>query len=190
MLVAVALLIAPGAFHQIVERGNDSPRVIDSSHIATLALLPSPWASADVHLFAAVVLGGAAARPAGLAAIAFALVFWYGLEWMVRSSHATPARTTEDRHAQSAPSSVPADRAAAQWLLEHAPSDRLGVEPGGDVGRSEPNLLLRFVVRPEPGDAWAHRGCAQTIGRGDQSPRRSMIDAFAIPPPSQIAVSA
>src|SRR5438105_4473128 len=41
MLIAVGLLLAPGAFHQIVEHGNDSPRVIEfTSRIATVALLP------------------------------------------------------------------------------------------------------------------------------------------------------
>src|SRR5438477_13096828 len=68
MLLAVGLLLAPGAFHQIVERGNDSPRVVAfTSRIATVALLPfAVGMGLHVYLAAAVVLGTAAALPAGL----------------------------------------------------------------------------------------------------------------------------
>src|SRR5438128_4357405 len=70
MLVAVGLLVAPGAFHQIVERGNDSPRVIGfTSGIATMAMLPfAVGMGIDVYLAASVVLGTGPALPAGLAA--------------------------------------------------------------------------------------------------------------------------
>src|SRR5205823_7911674 len=41
MLIAVGLLLSPGAYHQIVEHGNDSTRVTTfTTRIAALALLP------------------------------------------------------------------------------------------------------------------------------------------------------
>lgn len=103
MLVAVGLLLAPGAFHQIVERGNDSPRVIDfTDRIATFALLPfAAGIGVDVYLAAAVVVGQPAALPAGVASTAFALALWYGLEWMLRSRQAPIAGETEDRQMAS-----------------------------------------------------------------------------------------
>jgi len=40
MLAAVGLLLAPGMYHQIVERGDDSPRLIAfTNRIATLAVV-------------------------------------------------------------------------------------------------------------------------------------------------------
>src|ERR1700716_3300697 len=59
MLLAVGLLVAPGAFHQIVERGNDSHRVtVFTGQIAFLALLPFALGiGIDVYVAAQVVLG-------------------------------------------------------------------------------------------------------------------------------------
>ncbi len=87
MLVAVGLLIAPGAFHQIVERGNDSQRVVEfTGQIAFLALFPFALGiGVNVYVVSQVVLGQAAGVAAGAGAIGFALVFWYGLEWVWRS---------------------------------------------------------------------------------------------------------
>jgi Family of unknown function (DUF6328) len=87
MLLAVGLLLAPGAFHQIVERGNDSTRVIEfTGQIAFLALFPFALGlGIDVYAAAQLVLGPAAALGAGFGATGFALVFWYGLEWVWRT---------------------------------------------------------------------------------------------------------
>jgi len=99
MLVAVGLLISPGAFHQIAERGNDSPRVVAFTNwIARFALLPfAVGMGLDVYLAAWVVLGSTAALPAGLAATSCAVAMWYGIEWLVRSRHRAPTRQTEDK---------------------------------------------------------------------------------------------
>src|SRR5579859_6420381 len=98
MLLAVGLLLAPGAFHQIVERGNDSPRVITfTSRIATVALLPfAIGMGMDVYLAAWVVLAPSAGLAAGLAATAFALALWYGMEWLVRARQPTTKERQED----------------------------------------------------------------------------------------------
>ena len=103
MLLAVGLLLSPGAFHQIVERGNDSPRVVAfTSRIATLALLPfAVGMGLDVYLATTVVLGTAAALPAGLAATACALAFWYGIEWYLRARQPPTPSTREDRQMSS-----------------------------------------------------------------------------------------
>jgi hypothetical protein len=87
MLLAVGLLVAPGAFHQIVERGNDSPRVTEfTGQIAFLALFPFALGlGIDVYVAAQLVLEPVAALSAGFGATAFALVFWYGLEWLWRA---------------------------------------------------------------------------------------------------------
>jgi hypothetical protein len=104
MLVAVGLLLSPGAFHQIVERGNDSPRVVAfTSRIATFALLPfAVGMGLDVYLAAWVVLGStAAALPAGLAATGCALAFWYGIEWFLRARQPAMPSKREDQQMSS-----------------------------------------------------------------------------------------
>ena len=92
MLIAVGLLIAPGAFHQIVERGDDSTRVYAfTTWIASVALLPFALGM-GIDVFAATfaVLNPAAALAAAIAAAAFALSFWYGLEWLIARLAHTP----------------------------------------------------------------------------------------------------
>jgi hypothetical protein len=87
MLVALGLLIAPGAFHQIAENGNDTPRLIDfTGRIASLALLPfAIGIGIEVYLAAFIVVGGRAAVVLGVLGTAFALFAWYGLDWLWRA---------------------------------------------------------------------------------------------------------
>src|SRR5206468_984240 len=65
MLAAVGLLISPGAFHQIVERGNDSPGLLDfAGHVASFALLPFALGiGIDVYVATVVVVGEPLALP-------------------------------------------------------------------------------------------------------------------------------
>jgi hypothetical protein len=100
MLGALGLLLAPGAFHQIVEHGNDSPRLIDVTNlIASFALLPFALGiGIELYLAALVVIGTAAALPMGLAGVAFAVLFWYVLDWIWRARlHALGKAQEEDR---------------------------------------------------------------------------------------------
>jgi TRAP-type C4-dicarboxylate transport system permease small subunit len=92
MLIAVGLLLAPGAYHQIVERGDDSPRLIGFTNgIAALALLPFALGmSIDVYITTSVVLGAAGATAFALGAAAFALFFWYALELVLRRGQGRP----------------------------------------------------------------------------------------------------
>jgi small-conductance mechanosensitive channel len=106
MLIAIGLLIAPGAFHQIVERGNDTERLLGfASRVATVALLPFALSiGVDVFLSAFAIVGPVTAIVGGAAAALFALFFWYGLEWLVRSrvhshrSHHPMPETPEKTH--------------------------------------------------------------------------------------------
>jgi hypothetical protein len=87
MLLAVGLLIAPCAFHQIVERGNDSQRLIAfTGRVAAFALLPFAFGiGIELYVAATAVLGPQYAIPLGVAGLLFALFFWYGLDWAWRS---------------------------------------------------------------------------------------------------------
>jgi len=99
MLIALALLIAPCAFHQIVECGNDSPRLIAfTGRIAAFALLPfAVTIGIELFLAALVVFGAAVALPVGVIGLIFALFLWYGLEWLWRERDRHKADENKER---------------------------------------------------------------------------------------------
>src|ERR687886_569041 len=86
MLVAIALLIAPSAYHQIVEGGGDSKRLHRfSTRLMELALLPfAVGLGVDVFVATEKVFGHTPGASAGLGALAFALFCWWGFEWTRR----------------------------------------------------------------------------------------------------------
>lgn len=87
MLCAVGLLIAPGAFHQITENGNDTPRLIDfTGRVAAVALLPFALAiGIELYIVGQAVVDARVAAIFGLAGSLFAVFFWYLLEWIWRA---------------------------------------------------------------------------------------------------------
>lgn len=87
MLIAIALLLAPTAFHRIVESGKDTVRLIDfTGRIASCALLPfAIGIGIEVYIATVAASGEVAAPWLGLSGAAFALFFWYGLDWIWRA---------------------------------------------------------------------------------------------------------
>lgn len=86
LVVAVALLIAPSMQHRIVERGQDSPRVLALATLfAGTALLPISIALAlDVFVAMERIFSISIAVLAGAVFFVLALLFWYMLEWIVK----------------------------------------------------------------------------------------------------------
>lgn len=98
MLVALALLIAPTAYHRIVEDGEDTKRLHRfSSRAMELALLPfAVGLATDIFVATEKVFGHTPGAAAGLAALAFALFFWWGLEWLRRAKREPEIRGEEE----------------------------------------------------------------------------------------------
>jgi hypothetical protein len=92
MTVAIGLLMSPGAYHQIVERGEDNERIHRfTTLIAELALLPfAVGFGIDLFVAGEKLMGRAAGIICGLAMVAVALFFWYGIE-AVRRRERAPA---------------------------------------------------------------------------------------------------
>ncbi|MGH1574178.1 DUF6328 family protein [Methylobacterium sp. P31] len=88
----IALLIAPSVQHRMVERGQDTKRLLGViGRYAGLALAPFALAlGADLFLAVEPVLGPTAGGIAGASVCGLALLFWYGLE-------ALKARTIGDK---------------------------------------------------------------------------------------------
>ncbi len=97
MLLAIGLLLAPGAYHQIVQRGRDSPDVTDfTGRIASLALLPFALGlGIDVYVATSMVFNQTTAMALGVVATVVALAMWYGLEWAVRAHSGMPEQEDE-----------------------------------------------------------------------------------------------
>lgn len=84
LMVAIGLLIAPSMQHRIVERGQDSPRVLALATLATgMALMPVAIALA-LDLFAAVepIANTVVAAILAGAFFGLAMLCWYALAWL------------------------------------------------------------------------------------------------------------
>ncbi|MFN2578965.1 MAG: DUF6328 family protein [Pyrinomonadaceae bacterium] len=91
LLVAFALLVWPGTFHQIVEGGEDTERIHRfTSVVLGMAMLPFALAlGSDFFVGGEILFGRTAGLVAGAVAIAIAVLFWYGLEVIQRKRYAS-----------------------------------------------------------------------------------------------------
>jgi hypothetical protein len=84
IMIALALLITPSMHHRIVERGQDSRRVLSLATIcAGSALLPVAVALAlDMFVAMQRIASATVAAGAGGAFFALAMLCWYAVAWM------------------------------------------------------------------------------------------------------------
>ncbi len=90
MLLAVALIISPSAYHRLVERGEDTHEVHRyTSRLMAFALLPFALGlGIDFYVVAQKVFGWQAGLAAGLFGTLVAAGFWYGMEFYMRRERA------------------------------------------------------------------------------------------------------
>jgi cytochrome bd-type quinol oxidase subunit 2 len=81
-LIAIALLVSPGAYHRIVEEGEDTHDLHRfTTRVLSIALLPFAFAfGIDVYIVTRQVAGYTQGLVAGVTLGLVALFFWYGLE--------------------------------------------------------------------------------------------------------------
>lgn len=99
MLAALAILIAPSAFHRIAEGGEDSGRLHRfTSAMAAAALLPFAC-SFGLNLLIATdrVYGGRVALAGGSVTLGLTLFFWYGFELIRRRKVGRRERTMAEK---------------------------------------------------------------------------------------------
>jgi hypothetical protein len=107
IMLAVALLIAPSMEHRIVERGQDSARVLALATLfAGIALLPVAIALAlDVFVAMERMASFSASVIAAGAFFSLAMLCWYGVVWLTKrkaspmqvAAKATPLETQVDQ---------------------------------------------------------------------------------------------
>lgn len=84
LLIGIALIMLPGAYHRIVAEGRDTPHVHDfTTMVVEIALVPLMLAlGIDYYLISAKILGTVGGIVSGGVIVALALFFWYGLGFM------------------------------------------------------------------------------------------------------------
>jgi Family of unknown function (DUF6328) len=90
MLLALGLLIAPSAYHRIVERGEDTEDLHRyATRLMRWALLPFALGlGVDLFMVTEKIIGRKWGVAAGLAAVVVAVFFWYLLEMYMRRERA------------------------------------------------------------------------------------------------------
>jgi hypothetical protein len=86
IMLAIGLLIAPSMEHRIVERGQDSPRVLGLATLfAGLALAPIALALAlDFYVAIGRMAGSRAAAATAAVFFILAMICWYALEFLIK----------------------------------------------------------------------------------------------------------
>jgi hypothetical protein len=99
--------------HRIVERGQDSPRVLALATLfAGAALLPISVALAlDIFVAMERIASVTTATIAGAMFFCIAMVFWYAIEWIVK-------RKRQSMSQQDAPRPTPLETQVDQLLTE------------------------------------------------------------------------
>jgi hypothetical protein len=102
MLAALCLLLAPGAYHRIVNEGEDTDDLHRfTTKVMLYALLPFAVAlSFDVYVAVEQTTRLSLALIAGIIAGLIALFFWYGLEFMQRSRREPEVRKKKEMDEQ------------------------------------------------------------------------------------------
>jgi len=103
MVIAVALLMWPGAFHQIVEEGEDTSQMHRfTSSVMQIALLPFALGlGIDMFIVGENLFGFSVAILCALASSSVALFFWYGLEGIHRYKYDSHIKETQDMQKQN-----------------------------------------------------------------------------------------
>jgi hypothetical protein len=135
LLVTLGLLLWPGAFHQQVERGQDTPRVHRfTSRVMAVALLPFALAlGLDLATPFEKVLGPSAGVIAGLVGALIALALWYGLELAQRHPGHGPVLWPANGKEASSSMFQPAAGTPLDSKIRHALTEARVVLPGAQA---------------------------------------------------------
>lgn len=134
MLLAVGMIMSPGAFHRIVEEGEGTERVHRyTSNIMGLSLMPFALGfSLDLYVATERVLGRAAAVVAGSGLGLMALFFWYGLE-AIRRREREPKIMEKEMESKREEQDDGEDGTKLKDKIEHALTEMRVVLPGAQA---------------------------------------------------------
>jgi lysylphosphatidylglycerol synthetase-like protein (DUF2156 family) len=98
MTIAIGLLLAPGAYHRIVEEGEDTPEIHRfTTRVAEFALLPfAIGLGIDLFVASERLVSRTLAITFGIFAGLMALFFWYGLEAIHKLKYAPEIKEKQE----------------------------------------------------------------------------------------------
>lgn len=134
MLTALGLLIAPSAYHRIVEQGEDTRGIhAYASKVMTWALLPfSLSLGLDLYVASEKILGWKAGIAAGLLGVVLAVSFWYLFELYRRRERA--GEVAEARRESEAMEAEKAnEKTDVSKKIRHALTEARVVLPGAQA---------------------------------------------------------
>src|SRR5438874_13320361 len=113
IMIAVALLIAPSMQHRLVERGQDSPRVLAlATAFAGIALFPISSALAlDIFVAMERITSATTAIFSAVMFFGIAMICWYAIEWIMK-------RKAQPMSQQQSPGPTPLEAQVDQLLTE------------------------------------------------------------------------
>lgn len=133
LLLTLALLFAPAAYHQIVAKGEDSEQVMSFVNcVMCFALLPFAVAlGLDSYVIIQKAAGPVVGVVCALILCGGALFFWYGLEALVRA--ATKSRHTEQAPMPDQDKNPPGPKSKLTDKIRHVLTEARMVLPGAQA---------------------------------------------------------
>jgi DMSO reductase anchor subunit len=134
-LLALGLLIAPTAYHRIVERGEDTEELhAYASRLLKWALLPFALGlGVDLFMAAEKIVGRRWGVAAGLLAVVLALFFWYLLEMYMRRERAPEIREAQMESRRQEEADGGGGRASLSDKIKHVLTEARVVLPGAQA---------------------------------------------------------
>lgn len=159
MLLAIGLLLAPGAYHRIVEEGEDTEEQHRfTGRVMCYALLPFAVAlGLDVYVAAERTLGRSASLMAGLAMCLTALFFWYGLEFK-RKGEREPRIREKREMSKEENENAPSGGSQIKDKIKHVLTECRVVLPGAQalLGFQLVTTLMEAFEKLPPSSKYVH----------------------------------
>ncbi|MBV9923798.1 MAG: hypothetical protein JOZ96_02060 [Acidobacteria bacterium] len=136
LLLAVALIISPAAYHRLVERGEDTHEVHRyTTKLMAWALLPFCFGiGIDLYVAVQKVVGWKTGAAAGAFGTLTAAFFWYGLEFYMRRERAEEVEAAKGRSEMSeAQGEKPDEKERLSNKINHVLTECRVVLPGSQA---------------------------------------------------------
>jgi DMSO reductase anchor subunit len=165
MLLAVALIISPAAYHRLVEQGEDTHEIHRyTSKLMTWALLPFSFGlGLDLFVAAQKVFGWKAGAAAGLFGTLMAGSFWYLLEFYMRRERKAEieAEKREGREMSEGQGGEREERRKLTDKIKHVLTECRVVLPGSQalLGFQFISVLTESFDKLPPLSKYIHLAC-------------------------------
>ena len=165
ILIAIGLLITPGAFHRIAEEGEDTERLHRLATILLcIALLPIALSvGIDFTIAVYEVDGLRLSIVAGAGLFLIAILFWYGLEWVQRRRRRLEI---EEMKAKNGKSSGQEEQAKLSDKIKHVLTEARVVLPGAQalLGFQFITFLMEGFERLPSSSKYIHLASLALVG--------------------------